>query len=270
MPAITLVGFIGTPIYIYNQGLALSELILFLVYLNATALSITVGYHRLFSHATFKTNAFMQFFFLFFGAATFQKSALRWASQHRQHHQFTDTDLDPHNSLKGYFYCHAGWIMFYKHHVNFANVKDLTSQKMIKHQHDYYDLWSLTAGLVLPLFIGWATGHLLGAFIMSFCLRVSLVLNMAFFINSSAHRVGGKKTYDKNASARDSWFWALLTNGEGYHSFHHKFPNDYRNGVLKNQWDPSKWFIYSLSLLGWAWDLKRTPVNLLKAAQAQS
>lgn len=256
MPAIALVGVIGTPVYIYTQGLAVSEAVLFFFYLIATSLAITVGYHRLFSHITFKTNSVVQFLMLFFGAATFQKSALRWASQHRQHHQFTDTEIDPHDSTKGFWYSHIGWIMFYKHDVNFSNVPDLAKNKMVMHQHKYYDLWSVTAGLILPMLAGWWAGHLLGAFIMTFCLRVTLVLNMAFFINSSAH-MAGSKTHDPGSSAGDSWLWALLTNGEGYHNYHHKYPNDYRNGHRKYHWDPSKWFIYSLSRLGLAWDLKR-------------
>ncbi len=257
MPLIALIGIIGTPFYIYHNGLALSELALFLFYLLATSLAITAGYHRFFSHATFKTNSFVRFLLLFFGAATFQKSALRWASQHRQHHQFTDTELDPHSSARGLFYCHVGWIMFYKHDVNFGNVKDLSSNKMIMHQHENYDLWSITSGLILPMAIGFLIGHPLGAFIMSFCLRVTMILNMAFFINSSAHMIG-KKTFDPDASAGDNWFWSLLTNGEGYHNYHHKFPNDYRSGHLIHHWDPSKWFIFLLSKVGLAWDLKRT------------
>ncbi len=259
MPVIALVGILGTPLYIYFQrGLAVSEALLFFFYLTATSFAITVGYHRFYSHATFKTRPVMNFLLLFFGAATFQKSALRWASQHRQHHQFTDTELDPHNSKKGFFYCHMGWIMFYKHDVNFKNVADLSKDKLILHQHEHYDLWSVASGLLLPMLIGWGIGHPLGALLMTFCLRVTLVLNMAFFINSSAH-MAGEKPFDAAASAGDSWFWALWTNGEGYHNFHHKFPNDYRNGYKNFYWDPSKWFIYALSRLGLAWDLKRTP-----------
>lgn len=258
MPLMGLVGIIGTPLYIYFNGLALSEFVLFLSYLILTSHAITAGYHRYFSHSSYKIHPAIKFLFLFFGAATFQKSALRWASQHRQHHQFTDTDIDPHDSRKGFFYCHMGWIMFYKHNVNFKNVIDLSDDKMIRHQHEHYDLWSVTSGLILPMTIGVLIGHPVGAFIMTFCLRVTLVLQMAFFINSSAHMIG-KQTYDKGASARDSWFWALLTNGEGYHSYHHKYPNDYRNGHLLHHFDASKWLIYSLSCLGLASDLKRTP-----------
>ena len=98
-------GVFGTPIYIYKRGLSSSELYLFLFYFYATGLSITVGYHRLFAHATYKTNEFIRFLLLFFGAATYEESALKWASQHRQHHQFTDTELDPHNSKRGFWYC---------------------------------------------------------------------------------------------------------------------------------------------------------------------
>jgi stearoyl-CoA desaturase (Delta-9 desaturase) len=257
MPVIAVIGIVGTPVYIYFNGLAVSELALFFFYMTATSLAITAGYHRYFSHKVFKTNRVIQFLLLFFGAATFQKSALRWASQHRQHHQFTDTDLDPHNSKRGFFFCHVGWIMFYKHNVNFKNVTDLAKSRLVMNQHNHYDIWSVSSGLLLPMLIGVLIGHPLGAFIMTFCLRVTLVLNMAFFINSSAHMLGSKE-FDAGASAGDSGLCALLTNGEGYHNYHHKFPNDYRNGHLWHHWDPTKWAIYLLSRAGLVWNLRRT------------
>ncbi len=263
MPVIALVGIVGTPIYIYYQGLTASEACLFFFYLIATSLAITVGYHRYLSHRVFKTNSVLHFLLLFFGAATFQKSALRWASQHRQHHQFTDTELDPHNSKRGFFFCHVGWIMFYKHAVNFKNVEDLTKSKLTQHQHDHYNLWSVTSGLALPMLLGFATGHPLGAFIMTFCLRTTLILNMAFFVNSSVH-MNGDKGFDAHTSAGDNWFWALLTNGEGYHNFHHKFPNDYRSGHLWHHWDPSKWVIYLLARLGLVQDVKCIPTSKIQ------
>lgn len=258
-------GVIGTPIYIYKYGLSVSEIALFVFYFFATGLAITAGYHRLFAHATYKTNDFVRFLLLFFGAATYEESALKWASQHRQHHQFTDTDFDPYNSRRGFWYSHIGWILFYKHSVNKDNVKDLLQNKLVMHQHLYYDFWSLFSGIVLPLLIGYLTGHLLGAFLMSVCLRMFLVMNAAFFINSYAHMVGDN-SYDSKVSARDHWLGAIVTNGEGYHSFHHRFPNDYRNGIRWYHWDPSKWLIYSLSLIGWTWDLKRTPNQILAGA----
>jgi len=253
---------IGTPVYLYRNGITLPEALLFWFFFFATGLSITVGYHRLFAHVSYKTNSFIRFMLLFFGAATYEESALKWASQHRQHHQFTDTEKDPHNSKRGFWYCHIGWILFYKHCVNRDNVKDLLQSRLVMNQHKYYPVWSLVSGILLPMAIGIAIGKPLGAFLMAVCLRMFLVMNAAFFINSYAHMVGSNK-YNEKESARDHWLGAVLTNGEGYHSFHHRFPNDYRNGIRWYHWDPSKWTIYLLSRLGLAWDLKRTPRQTL-------
>ena len=252
-----LCGVIGTPLYIHRYGISAAEIILFLFYFLATGMAITVGYHRLFAHASYKTNHAIRFLLLFFGAATYEESALKWASQHRQHHQFTDTDKDPHNSKRGFWYCHIGWILFYKHCVNQDNVKDLLQNKWVMHQHRYYNLWAVVSGIFLPMLLGFWTGHPLGAFVMSICLRMFLVMNAAFFINSYAHMIGDN-SFDKKMSATDHWLGALITNGEGYHSFHHRFPNDYRNGIRWYHWDPSKWAICFLSWLGLTWDLKST------------
>lgn len=262
-----LCGVLGTPFYIFYRGLAPAELFLFLFFFFATGLSITAGYHRLFAHATYKAHNLVRFLLLFFGAATYEESALKWASQHRQHHQFTDTELDPHNSTRGFWYCHIGWILFYKHSVNLDNVKDLLQSKLVMNQHKYYDLWALTGGILLPMALGTWAGYPLGTFLIVVCLRMFLVMNAAFLINSYAHGIGSRD-YDKAASARDHWLGAVMTNGEGYHSFHHRFPNDYRNGIRWYHWDPTKWLIYLLSRAGLAWDLKRTPVSLIQSSLA--
>lgn len=259
------VGIIGTPWYIFSFGVTRGEWILFWVYFICTSLSITVGYHRLFAHVTYKPQNWIRFFLLFFGAATLEQSALKWSSQHRQHHQFTDTDQDPYNIKKGFWYAHAGWILFWKHRVNYDNVPDLQTSKLVMHQHFYYSLWSVGAGIVLPIVIGAGMGKALGAFIMSVCLRLILVMHSAFFINSYAHTFGSRN-YDPTISARDHWLGAILTNGEGYHNFHHKFPNDYRNGIRWFHWDPSKWIIFTLCQLRLAHDIKRTPESLIQQA----
>jgi stearoyl-CoA desaturase (delta-9 desaturase) len=247
----------GLPVYVYYHGITFPEMALFIFYTLATSFAITVGYHRLFAHSTFKTNPFWTFLMLFFGAATFEQSALKWSSQHRRHHQFTDTEKDPYNIKKGFFYAHMGWIMFWKHSVNYDNVKDLQKSRLIAHQHANYQWWSMIAGVVTPLAIGGLTDNMLGALLWSVAARIVLVFHSAFFINSFAHTFG-TRPYDPTISAKDNWFGAVLTNGEGYHNFHHKFPNDYRNGIRWYHWDPSKWFIWVLARLGFAWDLKRT------------
>lgn len=252
----TAVAVAGVPYYLFRFGISAPEISLFVFYLLATGLSITAGYHRLFSHATYKANTFVEFLFLFFGAAAFEMSALGWSSQHRDHHRYVDTDKDPYSIKKGFFYAHIGWLVFWKHPSHLENSKDLQKNPLVMHQHNYYLLWAIVSGILTPLAVGALTGHLLGAFLFSICLRLTLVYHSTFAINSVCHMFG-KATYDIHASARDHWLVALLTNGEGYHNFHHRFPGDYRNGIRWYHWDPSKWLIYFLSLIGFSKDLKR-------------
>jgi len=251
------IAIIGTPLYIYYRGITAPELALFLFYAAATGMSITIGYHRLYAHSTFDASPIVQFFLLFFGAATFEESALKWASQHRQHHMFSDTEHDPYGVNKGFWHAHIGWILLWRHRTNYKNVNDLRKSRLVRHQHDHHAWWSVAGGFVLPMLLAWWIGHPLGGFIMVVCLRIILVLHSSFFINSFAHTFG-KKTFNHAQSARDNWLGAILTNGEGFHSFHHRFPTDYRNGVRWFHWDPTKWCIFVMSKLGLAWDLRRT------------
>ena len=264
--SINFVTFLVLPVYVYFFGVHADEIALFVFFFLATSFSITMGYHRYFAHATFKTSPVIQFLLLFFGAAAFEQSALRWASLHRRHHQHTDTALDPHNINRGFFFAHMGWIIFWKHSMNYDNVKDLQKNSLVMNQHRYYQRWAFAAGVILPLFIGFLTGHLLGAFLWSVVVRLTLVFHSAFFINSFAHTFGNRP-YDARSSAKDNWLGAVLTNGEGYHNFHHRFPQDYRNGIRWYHWDPTKWAIWSFSRLGWTWGLHRTPI--LQIAEAK-
>ena len=262
----TLVGLVGTPLYIYKYGVTGSEIALLVFFVVVTPLSITTGYHRLFAHTTYKTNAVIRFLLLFFGAAAFEQSALQWSSQHRAHHRYVDTDLDPYSIKKGFFYAHMGWLIFWQHETDYDYVKDLVEDALIMHQHRYYLFWAIVAGIVMPLLLGALTGHLLAAFVLSVCLRLTVVYHLTFFINSICH-IFGRSTYDIYATAKDNWFIAFLTFGEGYHNFHHRFSGDYRNGVRWYQWDPSKWLIALLGKTGLAWDLRR--VSNFRILEAQ-
>ena len=250
------VGLIGTPFYIYHYGITASEIFLFFFFMAVTGAGITVGYHRHFSHATFKAHPILKFLLLFFGAGAFEQSCLRWSSQHRIHHRYVDTELDPYNIKKGFFYAHMGWLMFWKRRDDFSNAADLAKDPMIMHQHRYYGLWALTAGVLFPVILGFLVGRPLGAFVIAVCFRITFVYQGTFLINSACHMFG-KSTYDIHASAKDSWYVALLSFGEGYHNFHHQFPGDYRNGVRWYAFDPSKWLIALFSKVGMTWDLKR-------------
>ena len=261
--AATTGALVGAPWYLWHSGLSSKDVFLFIFFIMATSLSITVGYHRLFSHASYKTNAFIRFLVLFFGAAAFEQSALTWSSTHRDHHRHADTDLDPYGIKKGFFHAHMGWMLFWKHEPDFSNVKDLMKDDLVNHQHRYYPVWAILAGVLFPMAIGALQGRLLAAFIFTVCVRLTLVHHATFCINSFAHKFG-TASHNAQATARDNWFMALLTNGEGYHNFHHCFPTDYRNGIRWYHWDPSKWTIALLAYLGLAWDLQVSRTMSLK------
>ncbi len=263
----TVIALIGGPLYVMHYGFPHSLGWLMTFFIFATGLSITVGYHRLFAHATFKAHPMIQFLLLFFGAAAFEQSALAWSSQHRNHHQFVDTDADPYNIKKGFFWAHMGWLIYGKHEFFYENVDDLIRSKLVMHQARHYVLWSLIAGIAVPVLIGALMGHALGAFIFAVCARVTFVYHSTWCINSVCHMFG-KATYDPDISARDHWFVAIITLGEGYHNFHHRFPSDYRNGVRWYHFDPSKWLIFTMEKLGLVFNVKRIDNARIDAARA--
>ncbi|HTL71315.1 MAG TPA: fatty acid desaturase [Candidatus Eisenbacteria bacterium] len=247
----------GAPLYVRRYGISPSEVLLALFFVIATGMSITVGYHRLYAHASFKTNKVIEFLILFFGAAAFEQSALTWSSGHRDHHRYVDTEMDPYSIKKGFWYAHIGWMTLWKQIPDYSNAKDLMKNKLLMHQHDHYAAWGVFGGILLPVILGALGGHALGALVFSVCVRLTLVYHATFCINSVCHTFGNR-TYDIDSTARDNWFAAILTNGEGYHNYHHHFPTDYRNGVRWYHWDPSKWAIALLEKTGLATGLRRT------------
>ncbi len=266
MPVMNAAAFIGLPILISREGVVWAHVWLFLCFFVASSMAITMGYHRLFSHASYKTNRFIEFLMLFFGAGAYEESALKWASMHRRHHQFTDTDRDPYNIKRGFFYAHMGWFMFYKQSVEYNNVNDLQKSTLVAHQHKHFQLWALAAGVLLPFSLGLAMGGWLSALLWMVPAKIVMVGHSAFFINSFAHTFGSRP-YDLSMSARDNWLGAILTNGEGYHNFHHKFPRDYRNGIRWYHWDPTKWAIWALSKAGITRELYRASDEQIQAAR---
>ena len=261
------VTLVGCPVYLFFHGIQPASVLLFFGMSVGTVLAITAGYHRLYAHKTYQANLLYQFFMLALGAAAFQQSALKWASLHRTHHQYTDTERDPYNIKRGFFYAHMGWILFYLRSVDYSNVKDLAEHKLLMHQHRHFQGWAMIFGIAVPLLIGGMSGQIFEAALFGVVARLFLVFQVVFFINSFAHSFG-TETYGAGVSARDNWLGAILTGGEGYHSFHHRFPNDYRNGVRWYHWDPSKWLIWISGRLGWAWALKRAPESQIIGARS--
>lgn len=250
-----LTAIIGVPIHLATTGFSWPIVALCAFYLAATGLSITAGYHRLFSHQAFQTNAFVRAFFLIFGAAACQNSALKWTSDHRYHHLYVDGDRDPYNIKKGFFYAHIGWVMLKHPERNFSNVQDLMKDPLMRWQNRFYLPLAIGVGGVVPLLFGWAVGDWWGGFLLAGVARTVVVHHSTFLINSLCHFMGAQP-YSLKDSARDSGLVALLTYGEGYHNFHHQFQYDYRNGIRWYHWDPTKWLIRVLATFGWATKLR--------------
>ncbi|NRA94662.1 MAG: fatty acid desaturase [Planctomycetes bacterium] len=229
-------------------------------------LSITAGYHRLFSHQSYKASAAIRTLYLLFGAASCQNSALEWSQDHRRHHRRTDEVEDPYSTKHGFLWAHIGWIW---HDVPettpVVKTEDLERDPIVRFQHRYWLLLAVVFGGVLPACIAGLWGDALGGLLVAGFLRLVLAWHSTFSVNSFAHKFG-KRTYAADASARDSYWVALISLGEGYHSFHHRFQSDYRNGVRWYQFDPSKWLIWTLSRVGLTRQLVRIPAHTRKAA----
>ncbi len=220
-----------------------------------TNLSITMGYHRLYSHKSYEAHPILQFLLLFIGAGAFQGSALKWSSDHRIHHKYEDTDRDPYSIKKGFWYAHIGWMMTHDAVSLPIFAPDLEKNKMVKTQHDYYILWAILVGYILPLLVGLVLGNALLGLVIAGGLRIFLTQQSTFFVNSLSHMLG-KTPYSTEKTAKDSIIVAILTHGEGYHNFHHKFQFDYRNGIRWYHWDPTKWSIQLAAMVGLAKKLK--------------
>ncbi len=240
----------------------------------ASGMAITVGYHRYFSHRSYKTKKWIEYLYVFFGTAALEMSVIEWAFDHRNHHRYTDTDKDPYSIKKGFWYAHILWLFYNrgveegKPEVDFKKVNDLWKDPFLRFQYKYFTLFAIFTAFIFPGLVASLWGDFWGGVLIAGLVRSVIVHHGTFCINSVCHSIG-KRPYSLEESARDSWISALLTYGEGYHNFHHKFPGDYRNAILPWQYDPSKWFIWTLSRLGLAWDLHKTPEERILQARAE-
>jgi stearoyl-CoA desaturase (delta-9 desaturase) len=258
LAVVHLVAIGGMALYLPLHGLSAAALIIGLALTGLTIFSISAGYHRLFSHRTYEAHPVLRFLLLALGAGAFQNSVLAWAADHRRHHARTDSDLDPYSATRGFWHSHIGWVLYKADpDIKPASVRDLERDPLCAFQHRYYPWVASAMGIGLPVLLGFLCGDPWGGFIVGGAVRLLFSYHVTFCINSLAHLVG-KQPYSDRSSARDSFLTALLSMGEGYHNFHHTFPSDYRNGVRAHQWDPTKWTLRLLALVGLARNLRRT------------
>lgn len=222
-----------------------------------TGLGATAGYHRLFSHRSYEASWPLKLLLLLFAAAGFEGSAMEWSTDHRRHHLYVDTDKDPYNINRGFWYAHIGWLFVLDPKKrDFNNVKDLANDRLVYLQHRFFVPIAIFMGILLPIGIASLWGDPLGGLILAVALRIVALYQVTFCVNSVCH-LWGERTYADKQTARDNWFTAYFTFGEGFHNFHHQFMFDYRNGVRFYHFDSTKWLIRICSFLGLAKNLKR-------------
>jgi stearoyl-CoA desaturase (delta-9 desaturase) len=241
-----------------------------LFYYFLTGIGITAGYHRLWAHKAYSARNPTKFILLMLGTGAVQGSVRWWARDHRAHHRYTDTDKDPYNALRGFWYSHIGWMLVKQDpsKIGWASIEDLNQDPWIRWQHRNYLSLAVFMGVAFPTLVCCLWGDFWGGFFYAAILRQVLVHHNTFMVNSLAHFWGLAPFADEH-SPRDSILTALLTFGEGYHNFHHEFPSDYRNAIKFYQYDPTKWVITALSYIGQTYDLKIFPDQIVKKGQIQ-
>lgn len=219
-------------------------------------MGITAGYHRYYAHKAYTLHPAAEAVIMFFAIMACQGNVLQWAHDHRLHHRYVDTEKDPYNIKRGFWYAHVFWIFEKGRGIDEKVVPDLVKNKFVMFQYKYHNALMMITNAMSFLFVGWITGDYLGSFIFVWWLRLALMHHNTWFVNSLAHSYGSQP-FSKKHSAVNNGIFAYFTFGEGYHNFHHTFASDYRNGIKWYHYDPAKWLIWSLAKLGLAKNLNK-------------
>ena len=219
---------------------------------------VTGGYHRYFSHRTYKTSRLGQFFIAALAQSSAQRGVIWWAAMHRHHHRYSDLANDTHSPRHhGFLYAHLGWIFAPKNaEPDYESVADLMQYPelvwMDKHQYVVPAILALGAWLLA----GWP------GLVVGFFWSTVLLWHGTFFINSLAH-VHGSQRYLTGDDSRNNWWLAILTCGEGWHNNHHAYQSSTRQGFRWYQWDLTYYVLKAASWMGLVWDLRSAPAEVV-------
>ncbi|KAJ0170029.1 hypothetical protein K1T71_014635 [Dendrolimus kikuchii] len=232
-------------------------------------LGVTAGSHRLWSHKSYKATRPLQIFLVLAQSVANQHSVAHWARDHRLHHKYSETDADPHNSSRGFFYSHVGWLMVRKHpevrrRGKMIDMSDIYSNPYLKLQ-DKHSYWFIPLlSFLIPTYIPTLWGESLTNAWYINMFRYVLNLNVTFCVNSVAH-LWGQKPYDKHIAPSQSPKVNVVTLGEGWHNYHHCFPWDYRSDELGLRFNFTTCFIDICEKLGLAYDLRSASGEVIEA-----
>jgi len=254
---------IGLPFFFMKHspcwGIWIASAILFFL----SGISVTAGYHRLYSHLAYKANKGVEIVLLFFATIATQGSALKWSCDHRRHHAFVDTDRDPYSINKGFWFAHVLWLFKKTEPIDPKVVADLYRNRVVMFQHKHYLLLMVITNLISVFFIGYLFNDYVSAFVIGWGVRLFFSHHTTWFINSLAH-TWGSQPFSQEHTAVNNYVLSLVTFGEGYHNYHHTFAHDYRNGTRWYHFDPTKWMIWILHKARLAYGLRRVSPMQIK------
>ncbi|XP_014252807.1 acyl-CoA Delta(11) desaturase-like isoform X1 [Cimex lectularius] len=257
---------------------ALAQTILFtvvLIYLGG--MGVTAGSHRLWSHKSYKAKWPLRLMLAIFQTLAFQNHIYEWVRDHRVHHKFTDTDADPHNSKRGFFFSHMGWLVIKKHKDvmnkgKTVDMSDLEQDWVVMFQKKTYAVLLPLICFILPTFIPvyyWDEKPWTAWYVAAIA-RYTLSLHGTWLVNSAAHMYG-TRPYDRTISPRENLSVAILAFGEGWHNYHHAFPWDYKTSEFSGySTNFTTAFIDFFSKIGWAYDLKTASIEMVKKRAART
>ena len=252
----------------WGWGLGWLDVALFVLFYFVTGHGITVGYHRHFTHGSFRAPKPVRILMAILGSMAIQGPVLQWVADHRRHHAFSDRDGDPHSPwrfgstvpalVKGLFHAHVGWL-FERDQTNRGRyAPDLLKDDAIRRTSGLFVLWAALS-LFLPALMGglltWSWTGALSAFFWAGLVRVCVLHHVTWSINSICHTIGQRPFASRDKSA-NFWPLAILSMGESWHNSHHADPTAARHGVLRGQLDSSARVIRIAEKFGWISDVK--------------
>jgi len=272
-------GLIAAVIMIWHSPFSWLNLSMFFGGYVITTLGITLGYHRLFTHRSFKAGPVVSGVLGVLGSMAIQGSILQWVSTHRRHHQHTDAPDDPHSphafgdgfkgALRGMYHSHLGWFFTDGPDREAMNryVPDLLADPVVRSVSKYFGMWAILS-LIIPAVVGLAvTGTWFGALMALLwggLLRVFFVHHVTFSVNSVCH-LWGRQPFNTHDESRNNLVMGILAMGEGWHNTHHAFPASARHGLAWWELDVSYWLIRAMAAVGLARDVRLPPADRVKA-----
>ncbi|MEM9243016.1 MAG: fatty acid desaturase [Pseudomonadota bacterium] len=247
------------PLTAFTTYFKWSDLLIFLGSYSLRVFALTAGYHRYFSHKSFKTNRVFQFLLAFVACTALQGGPLWWASHHRHHHMCSDQEDDVHSPIRdGFWHSHMIWFMYKKNlKARYDLIRDFAKYPELRFLERYWYLSPIVLIAILAFFGGW------NAVVWGFCVPAVFVNHVTYSVNSFVH-LFGKRRYETQDTSRNNWWISALTFGEGWHNNHHRYAGSVRQGFTWYEFDLT---FYILKVLSWfriVYELRPIPRTILQ------